>query len=95
MNLQLIEIDSPAFNQMMSKVVQEATATALREAERLFGKKTQLADWVGAEEARKILGCGKSKLQELRDNESITFTEGRKPRYKTSSLLAYLEKQSK
>ena len=51
-------------------------------------------DWVGRQKAMEILGCKKSKLQQLRNHRRIRFSRsksGRIIRYLKSSLYKYLE----
>lgn len=50
-------------------------------------------DWISTEEAKKLLGVkSKSKMQQLRDNDSIKFSKhGRKLiKYSKASILKYL-----
>ena len=54
------------------------------------------SEWVDAEEAHKILGYQKTKMQELRNSGAIIFSRyGRKIRYLRKSLMDFLEKNKK
>lgn len=49
-------------------------------------------EYVSKKEAKEILGCGESKLEQLRNERYISFAPiGREYRYKLSSLYLYLE----
>lgn len=49
-------------------------------------------EYVSKKEAKEILGCGESKLEQLRNQRYISFAPiGREYRYKLSSLYQYLE----
>jgi len=50
------------------------------------------AEYISKKEAKEILGCGESKLEQLRNERYISFAPiGREYRYKLSSLHNYLE----
>ena len=52
-------------------------------------------DWISTEEAKHLLGVrSKSKMQQLRDTNAITFSKHGKKliQYSKSSILAYLKK---
>jgi hypothetical protein len=90
---QLIEIGSPAFNEILSTVAKEAATTAMTETEKVLKAKTY-PEFVKPEIAMEILGCGATKFQELRDNNEIEYTNSRKPMYVTESLFAYLRRNT-
>jgi len=49
-------------------------------------------EYISKKEAKEILGCGESKLEQLRNERYISFAPiGREYRYKLSSLYNYLE----
>lgn len=91
--MEVIIFEKEAYQRMMQELMRQVKE-AIREAK----KEAQLEmdpshDWVDAKEAMRLLGCKKSKLQELRDTLSIRFSQhGRTIKYSKKSILAFLEK---
>lgn len=51
--------------------------------------------WLSTPEAKELLGCEKSKLQQLRDNNDIVFSQPENSRiikYDRNSILDYLDR---
>lgn len=84
--MEIIVFEKEAFY----KMIDELTIRAFKNAERYFEKN----EWIGAEEVKKILGVkSKAKLQQMRDNFEIEFSQfGKIIRYSRSSILKFLEK---
>lgn len=86
--MKVIVFEERAYYKMldeMKKVVKEATHEYKAEA--------QQKEWLSTEEAKNLLGFkSKSKLQKLRDNGDIIFSQhGRIIRYSRKSILAFLD----
>ena len=90
--LQII-LDENTLKQMASFLAQEmAKQPRFRPEINNTGNSDEV--WVGRQKAMEILGCKKSKLQQLRNHRRIRFSRsksGRIIRYLKSSLLKYLE----
>ncbi|XOV68611.1 MAG: hypothetical protein ACFHU9_05410 [Fluviicola sp.] len=71
------------------KLIDELTIRIIEDVERR--KKEQ--EWIDEEDAKALLGIkSKSKLQQLRDNLKIEFSQfGKVIRYSRSSILNFLE----
>lgn len=71
------------------KLIDELTIRIIRNTEKHFNKE----EWVDESEAKFLLGIkSKSKLQQLRDNIKIEFSQfGKIIRYSRSSILRFLE----
>lgn len=71
------------------KLIDELTIIIIRNSEKHFNKE----EWVDESEAKFLLGIkSKSKLQQLRDNIKIEFSQfGKIIRYSRSSILRFLE----
>ena len=75
------------------ELIDELTIRIIGEVEKRYREN----EWLSELEAKEILGVkSKSKLQELRDNLSIEFSQfGKIIRYSRSSILEFLEKNRK
>ncbi|MGB3464129.1 MAG: DNA-binding protein [Cyclobacteriaceae bacterium] len=82
MDLKVICLDEPAFFELFDRVIKH-----VKETEEVSRK------WVGKEEAMKLLGCGSTKLQELRDQRKIRFSTelGKTISYERASIDKYHE----
>ncbi len=71
------------------KLIDELTIRIIRKSEKHFNKE----EWVDESEAKSLLGIkSKSKLQQLRDDIKIEFSQfGKIIRYSRSSILRFLE----
>ena len=71
------------------KLIDELTIRIIRNSEKHFNKE----EWVDEMEAKSLLGIkSKSKLQQLRDDIKIEFSQfGKIIRYSRSSILKFLE----
>lgn len=71
------------------KLIDELTIIIIRNSEKHFNKE----EWVDESELKFLLGIkSKSKLQQLRDNIKIEFSQfGKIIRYSRSSILRFLE----
>ena len=80
----------------MLGIVEEAVANAMAQQPEKKSNQVDEADpWCFSEEARRILGCGKTKLQELRDGApenglKIFRISPRKYKYDRQSLYDYI-----
>ncbi len=88
--MEVIVVHKEAYNQLlaeMRKMMEAGIRTAINEA-------LQQDKWIDAEPAKRILGIkAKSKLQQLRDDDEIIFSQhGRNIKYLRSSLDEYLER---
>jgi hypothetical protein len=86
MKSEVIIIGSEAFEELLTRInsiVKNAVAEATVQIEE---------DWLSGTEAKKLLGIkSKSKLQDLRDNLEIEFSQhGRTIRYSRQSILDFL-----
>lgn len=72
------------------KLIDELTQRIIKNVERRYSEK----EWLNENEAKQILGIkSKVKLQQLRDNLDIEFSQfGKIIRYSRSSILNFLEK---
>lgn len=92
--MEIIVFEKESYYQMQQELV-VMIKQAIREAkEEALANADPANDWLSAEEAKKLLGIkSKTKLQELRDIEAITFTKhGRIIRYSKKSILEYLDR---
>ena len=86
--MEIIMFEKEAYWKMQSdlmKMFQETLKAANKPAD----------DWISTDEAKKLLGIkSKSKMQQLRDHNCITFSKHGKKliQYSKSSILAYLKK---
>ena len=71
------------------KMIDELTVRIIQNSEKYFKRE----EWIGEAEARAHLGIkSKSKLQQLRDNIKVEFSQyGKIIRYSRSSILKFLE----
>tara|TARA_R110000787_G_scaffold271009_2_gene378080 strand:+ start:87 stop:350 length:264 start_codon:yes stop_codon:yes gene_type:complete len=82
--MKVIIFEEEAYHKMLQEIkqiIQEATSPKKEE-------------WINEKEAMQLLGIrGKTKLQQLRDNLDIEFSQyGKIIRYSRSSILMFLEK---
>lgn len=84
--MEVIVIEKEAFN----KLIEEMTIKIIQEVE----KRYKGDEWISAEQAKELLGVkSKSKLQQLRDEFKIEFSQfGKIIRYSRTSILRFLEK---
>lgn len=87
-NMEVIIIEKEAFQQLLKEV----TLQVIKNCEEHF--KQSKAEWIDAQEAKIILDIkSKSKLQQLRDNMQIEFSQfGKTIRYSRKSILDFLER---
>lgn len=86
----------------MKVIIFEETAyyKLLEEMKQMFKKTivppTEKKEWIGSEEAKELLGIkSKSKLQQLRDDNEIVFSQhGRNIVYQRKSIIGFLERNS-
>ncbi len=71
------------------KLIDELTIRIINNSEKYFKRE----EWIGESEAKSLLGIkSKSKMQQLRDNIKIEFSQhGKIIRYSRSSILKFLE----
>jgi len=86
--MKVIVFEERAYYKMLDevkKVVKDATKESKQEAEQ--------KEWLSTDEAKTLLGIkSKSKLQQLRDNGEIIFSQhGRVIRYSRKSILDFIE----
>ncbi len=83
--MDIIVIDSEAYRNMLSEMKK-----AVKEGFKESGKETK--EWLSTSEAKRLLGVrSKSKMQKLRDNGEIVFSQhGRIIRYSRKSILKFL-----
>ncbi|MGB3468145.1 MAG: helix-turn-helix domain-containing protein [Cyclobacteriaceae bacterium] len=92
--MEVIVFEKESYYQMQKELVQlfkQAIKEAREEAQATLDPAN---DWLSTSQAKELLGIrSKTKLQELRDVGSITFTKhGRIIRYSKKSILDYLER---
>ena len=85
--MKVIVFEERAYYKMldeMKKVVLDATKQSKSDVEK---------EWLSADEAKNLLGLrSKSKLQQLRDNGDIIFSQhGRIIRYSRKSIIDFIE----
>lgn len=83
--MDVIVFEKESFN----KLIDELTIRIIKNSEKYFKEK----EWIGEKEAKALLGIkSKSKLQQLRDDIKIEFSQfGKIIRYSRSSILQFLE----
>lgn len=84
--MEIIVFEKDSFH----KMIDELTVRIIRNTANHFKEE----EWIGAEEAKKILGVkSKAKLQQMRDSFKIEFSQfGKIIRYSRSSILTFLER---
>lgn len=84
--MEVIVMEKEAFLQL----VDELTTRIIKNCEKHFKRE----EWIDADEAKTILDIkSKSKLQQLRDQMEIEFSQfGKTIRYSRTSILQFLEK---
>ncbi|MCR9171905.1 MAG: helix-turn-helix domain-containing protein [bacterium] len=84
--MEIIVFEKESFHKML----EELAIRNFQTAKKFFEKE----EWIGAEEAKKILGVkSKGKLQQMRDNFQIEFSQfGKIIRYSRTSIYKFLEK---
>ncbi len=84
--MEVIVIEKEAFYQLIKEVV-KVVKTKLNEEKKE-------AEWIDESEAKVILGVkSKSKMQQLRDNVEVEFSQfGKIIRYSRKSILDFLER---
>ncbi|HAP63660.1 MAG TPA: DNA-binding protein [Cytophagales bacterium] len=86
MNLEVICLESDAFNALITEVVQ-----------RIKDEIGQQEDpWVGPDEAMRLLSCGKTTLQKYRNEDTIDFRklDAKTILYSRASIMAYIESKT-
>ena len=75
------------------QLIDELTVRMIRNIE----NRSQLSEWIDENEAKELLGIkSKSKLQQLRENLNIEFSQfGKIIRYSRSSIVNFLEDHRK
>lgn len=76
--------------------LQEFRKEFIEEIKEIINPSFQQVEWLSPKEAMSLLGIkGKTKLQNLRDNLAIKFSQhGRIIKYSRSSILDFLEKNT-
>ena len=85
--MELIVFEKEAYYKMLGEL-QQNMKEAIRES------RQERQEWISATEAKQLLGIkSKSKLQQLRDQAEIKFSQhGRIIRYSRSSIMEFLNK---
>jgi len=85
--MKVIIFEEKAFYKLLERIYQRIDKVKSKSIE---------PEWVNYTEATKILGIkSKSKMQQLRDDNEIVFSQhGRSIQYSRKSLLAFLEQNS-
>ena len=89
--MEVIVIDSKAYNSLLNEMREmiKSEFKILRE------KGIQEDDWISPDETRKLLGIGRTKYFELKNEGAITFSQhGRKVRVSRKSIEEFLKKNS-
>lgn len=92
--MEVIIFEKESYHQMMRELMAHFK-NAIKEAKKeAFIETSPANDWITSEEAKGILGFkSKSKLQKMRDQGDIVFTQhGRTIKYSKSSILNFLNK---
>jgi len=99
MKTEVIIIDSKAYEQLKEELVSEMREAVRDAMHQVMEERGMDSDWVKKEPAMEMLGIrSKSKLQDLRDNSEIDFSQrpgGRIILYSKQSILEYLERNKK
>jgi hypothetical protein len=91
----IIVMDEKFLRELKSEIT-EAVITALKSIRDSNINNQSLSEWVDGDEAKRILGYQKTKMQELRNAGEIVFSiYGRKIRYLRQSLYDFMEKNKK
>ena len=86
-NAQFIMMDTHAFDEIISQVINTVKAKM----------KTKPEDWIGEDDAKELLGISsKSTMQRFRTEDRITFSLVTKKniKYSRASILKYLKSKS-
>jgi len=85
--MKVIIFEEKAFYKLLEKIYQRIDNAR---------SKSNKSEWVSTLEAKKILNVkSKSKMQQLRDDNEIVFSQhGRSIQYSRKSLIAFLEQNS-
>lgn len=89
--MEVIVIDSKAYNALLNEMreIIKSEFMILRE------KGIRENDWVSPDEARKLLGIGKTKFFEIKSEGKIIFSQhGRKVKVSRKSIEEYLNQGS-
>jgi hypothetical protein len=91
----IIILDENNLRELKSEIA-EAVIIALKSMNGPLNTYQAPSEWVDGDEAKRILGYQKTKMQELRTTGAIVFTKyGRKIKYLRQSLLDFLDKNKR
>jgi len=91
----IIVMDEKFLSELKSEIT-AAVVTALKSLRDSNMNNQSLSEWVDGDEAKRILGYQKTKMQELRNAGEIVFSiYGRKIKYLRQSLYDFLERNKK
>lgn len=93
MSVQLIELGSPAFEKMLEenfKFLQK-----LFEKSNALNVKVDQNDWIDVKTAMKLLGVGRTKMQAMKNERQIDFTQFQKKlKFSRKSIDKFLKQHS-
>ena len=92
--MDVIVFESEAYRKIHQEMMLLVHTTIREAKEEALANMDPSNDWLDTDQAKKLLGIkGKTKLQELRDFDEITYSKaGKVIRYSKKSILAYLDR---
>lgn len=95
MKSEVIIIDSEAYYRLRADLIDGVKTEIRALGEQLLNTNRDADDWITPEAARKLLGVGKTKYQELKNSDAFKFSQhGRKVKVSRKSVLAFLKQNS-
>ncbi len=92
--MDVIVIDSVAYEKLKQELFEFLTKK-MEEGAGARGEINAANDWIGVKETMKILNVGRTKLQEMKNDGEIHFTQYRKKlQFSRKSINAFLKKHS-
>lgn len=94
MGAEIILLDSKALQELKKEIRQDIEVAVQNAVKALLENLSSKSDWLNKDEAMRLLAVKKSRLQELRNEGAIVFSQrpgSKKILYSRSSILEYLE----
>lgn len=95
--MDLIVFENEAYQKLRKELLTEFQSSIESAYKKALLASSLEGDWLSTQEAKNLLGVrSKSKMQDLRDNELIKYSQhGRIIKYSKKSILEFLEQHSK
>lgn len=92
--MEVILIDSIAYEKLKQELF-EFLSKKMKESATALSETNAANDWVGVKETMKMLNVGRTKLQQMKNDGEIHFTQYRKKlQFSRKSINAFLKKHS-